>query len=211
MHAVAADVRHHGNVASVVVRWSNRVDATDLLLAEAREILGRAAFVEHRCVQCGSEDHGRPYLVGEPQLCVSLARADGLSIVALTEVGPVGVDLERDDAGGFDGFAQAALHPDERARTPQEATRVWVRKEAVLKATGRGLAVDPRRVRISEARQPPAMIDWHAPDDPGEAWLADVPVADSWLAAVAVLTPVRHDILLDEGWSTVGDGRHVLR
>jgi 4'-phosphopantetheinyl transferase len=208
---VAADVRHHGSVARVVVRWSNRVDATDLLLAEASELLGRAAFVEHRCLRCGADDHGRPFLVGAPQLRVSLARADGLGIVALTEVGPVGVDLERADAAGFEGFAQAALHPDERARTPQEATRIWVRKEAVLKATGHGLGVDPRQVRISEARQPPAMIDWLAPDHPGEAWLADVPVADGWAAAVAVLTPVRHDIVLDEGWSTVGDGRHVLR
>jgi len=198
-------------MASVVVRWSDRVDATELLLAEASELLGRAAFVEHRCRRCGADDHGQPYLVGAPHLHVSLARSDGLGIVALTDVGPVGVDVEVDDAAGFDGFAEAALHPDERAHTPQEATRIWVRKEAVLKATGHGLGVDPRRVRISEARQPPAMIDWHAPDDPGEAWLADVPVADGWAAAVAVLTPVRHDILLDEGRSVAGGGRHALR
>lgn len=195
----------------VVVRWSDRADATDLLVAEATALLGRAAFVEHRCVRCGADDHGQPYVVGEP-LHVSLARAAGLSIVALTEVGPVGVDLEQDTAADFDGFAKAALHPDERARTPLEATRTWVRKEAVLKATGRGLGVDPRRVRVSEARQPAAMIGWQGEHDPGEVWLADVPVTHGWMSAVAVLTPLRHEISLDEGRSAqVGEGRHVLR
>lgn len=194
------------------MRWSDRVDATELLLTEARELLGRAAFVEHHCLRCGADDHGRPYLVGTPELQVSLARSDGVSIVALSEAGPVGVDLEKDDAAGFDGFAESAMHPDERARTPQEATRTWVRKEAVLKATGRGLGVDPRQVRISEARQPAALIDWQAPDDPGGAWLADIPVTDGWMAAVAVLTPLGHEIVLDEGRSPLaGEGRHVLR
>lgn len=207
-----ADLRDHAGVTSVVVRWSDRVEATDLLLAEAGEMLGRAAFVEHHCVRCGADDHGQPYLVGAAQLHVSLARADGLSIVALTEAGAVGVDLERDDAAGFEGFAKAALHPDERVHTPQEATRTWVRKEAVLKATGRGLGVDPRQVRISEARQPAALLDWHAADQPGEAWLADIPVRDGWVAAVAVLTPLGHEIVLDEGRSLMaGEGRHVLR
>lgn len=133
----------------------------------------------------------------------SVARADGLNIVAFTDVGPVGVDLEREDAAGFDGFVDAAMHPDERAHTTVERTRLWVRKEAVLKATGQGLGVDPRQVRMSEARQPPALIHWDAPDDPGDVWLADVPVVDGWLASVAVITPVRHDIVLQDGPATL--------
>jgi 4'-phosphopantetheinyl transferase len=195
-----------------VVRWSDRVDATDLLAADAAELLGRPVAVGHHCVRCGADDHGAPFLVGAPRLHVSLARAGGLSIVALTEAGRVGVDVERDDAAGFDGFAAAALHPDERARSPLEGTRTWVRKEAVLKATGRGLAVDPRRVRVSEARQPAALLDWSAPDSPGEVWLADVPVTDGWLAAVAVVTPLRHELVLLDGRAPdAGEGRHALR
>jgi 4'-phosphopantetheinyl transferase len=205
-------LRHHGGVTDVVVKWSDRVDATVLLLAEASELLHRAAVLGHRCLRCGSDAHGQPYIVGAPYLHVSLARSAGLSLVALTEGGPVGVDLERDDAAAFDGFARAALHPDERARTAQEGTRTWVRKEAVLKATGQGLGVDPRAVRISEARQPPALMDWQAPDDPGEVWLADVPVTDGWSAAVAVITPMRHELVLDDRRSPMVDqGRHVAR
>ncbi|HEY6933981.1 MAG TPA: 4'-phosphopantetheinyl transferase superfamily protein [Marmoricola sp.] len=198
--------------SAVVVRWADQVDAADLLLAEAAELLGRPAFVEHRCVRCGADDHGQPYLVGVTSLHVSLARAGGLGIVALSTVGRVGVDLEREDAAGFDGFAEAALHPDERVHTTQEATRLWVRKEALLKATGRGLTVDPRQVRLSESRQPPALLHWAGADDPGPAWLADVPVTEGWLAAVAVLGPVRHDLGLSAAPSTlVGAGRHALR
>lgn len=132
----------------------------------------------------------------------SVARAAGLAIVAFTDVGPIGVDLEREDAAGFEGFAKTAMHPDERASTTVERTRLWVRKEAVLKATGQGLGVDPRTVRMSEARQPPALVHWGAPDDPGEVWLADVPVTDGWMASVAVITPLRHDIVLEEGPAT---------
>lgn len=194
------------------MRWSDRVDATDLLAADAAELLGRPVVVGHRCLRCGADDHGAPFVVDAPRLHVSLARAGGLSIVALTEAGRVGVDLERDAAAGFDGFAAAALHPDERARSPLEGTRTWVRKEAVLKATGRGLAVDPRSVRVSEARQPAALLDWSAPDSPGDVWLADVPVTDGWLAAVAVITPLRHELVLLDGRAPdVGEGRHALR
>lgn len=165
-------------------------------MAEASSHLGIPVFIEHHCPRCGADDHGPPVLVGAPHVHASVARAAGLNVVAFTDAGPIGVDIERDDAAGFEGFAAAAMHPDERASTTAERTRLWVRKEAVLKATGQGLGVDPRRVRMSEPRQPPALIHWGAGPDPGEVWLADVPVTDGWLAAVAVLTPVRHDIVL---------------
>ena len=195
-------------MAIVVVRWSDRVDTEDLLVAEASGVLGRPVFIEHRCRRCGADDHGQPLLVGASGLHASVARADGLNLVAFTEAGPIGVDIERVDAAGFEGFPQAAMHPDERAFTTVDRTRLWVRKEAVLKATGHGLGVDPRRVRMSEPRQPPALIHWGAADDPGEVWLADVPVTDGWLAAVAVITPVRHDIVLDQGPATLaGSGQ----
>ncbi len=46
----------------------------------------------------------------------------------------------------------------------------------------------------------------------GGVWLADVPVTDGWVAAVAVITPLRHELVLLDGRAPdVGEGRHALR
>ena len=61
----------------------------------------------------------------------------------------VGVDVEAAGSASFDGFDDVALHPEERCVDDHERTRLWTRKEALLKAHGTGLAVDPRTVWLS--------------------------------------------------------------
>lgn len=67
---------------------------------------------------------------------------------------------------------------------------MWARKEAVLKATGHGLVVDPSQVVVSGPHQPAALVQWKADQHlPGPTQLADVDVgARDHRAAVAVLT-----------------------
>ena len=94
---------------------------------------------------------------------MSISRAGPVTVIALSTVGAVGVDVERADAAGFEGFAAVALHPSEASASAQEQTVTWVRKESLLKATGRGLLLDPALLRISEPGDRPALLEWPGP------------------------------------------------
>ena len=113
-----------------------------------------------------------------PDLHVSLSRAAGVSVVAVSRSGPVGVDVEVVARAGFDGFDGVVLAPGERATTPEQRARTWTRKEAVLKAAGLGLTVDPRLVDVSRD-----LVTW-----PVRAWLRDVRVPEGLICTVAVVS-----------------------
>jgi hypothetical protein len=101
----------------VVVAWDAVANAEPLLRDVVREVTGYdPGPVHHTCPQCGSVVHGRPYV--EAPVEVSIAHAPGLTVVAVSDAGPVGVDVEVD------------------------AEQAWVRKEAVGKTHGTGLLVD---------------------------------------------------------------------
>jgi 4'-phosphopantetheinyl transferase len=144
----------------------------------------------HECLHCGSDEHGRPMLLATAAIrrpaYVSLARAGDVSVVAVTDAGHVGVDVEAEGAAEFEGFAEVALHPAERAPGTVDPTRSWVRKEAVLKAYGLGLAVDPGDLRVDDH----GLVAWDSPyPSPGSVWLRDI-TAPGLVLAVAVLPDV---------------------
>ena len=67
--------------------------------------------------------HGKPRVEAAPQLHVSISHAADRLAVAVTALGPAGVDLEPAEAGDFDGLADVALTPRERLalrRLPSE-------------------------------------------------------------------------------------------
>jgi 4'-phosphopantetheinyl transferase len=106
-----------------------------------------------------------------------------MSVVAITDAGPVGVDVEAEGAADFAGFADVALHLGERATNPVDPTRVWVRKEALLKAHGLGLVVDPSDVGLDDDR----LVAWDSRHpQPRAVWLRDLAVPGHAMA-VAVL------------------------
>ncbi len=154
--------------APVWVAWASDREwsARELLHAEASRVTSiplTALRSGSSCPECGSSAHGRPFLVTTPSRPVphvSLSRASGIVVVALTAAGPVGVDVEREAGASFDGFDDMALHASECADGPVERTATWVRKESLLKAAGHGLTTDLRSVRLGSPRRPPEVLSW---------------------------------------------------
>ncbi|MCR4514912.1 4'-phosphopantetheinyl transferase superfamily protein [Aeromicrobium sp. 50.2.37] len=148
-----------------------------LLERAAAERLGRPGVeVVRTCPSCGSSSHGRPVSPGEPALGLSLAHAGGLALVAVVQGARVGVDLELLGTD-VEHLADVALGPrDAPAPTPSELLRTWTRKEAVLKAVGVGLAVDPSELAVSGAHDPAELVSWSVVDvaDPRPVHLVDL-------------------------------------
>jgi 4'-phosphopantetheinyl transferase len=147
--------------------------------------------VASSCPECGSGAHGRPFLLAasdEQVPHVSLSRAPGIVVVALTLAGQVGVDVEPAGGVAFDGFDDVVLHPSEQAGGPVEQAVMWVRKESLLKAAGRGLAIDMRSVRLGSPRLPPRVLSWESDAHPHGVWMFDVPdVPAGYTVSVTVI------------------------
>lgn len=102
------------------------------------ELLPDARFVS-RCPSCGG-DHGRVRVEGV-DAAVSVSYVPGWAVVAVTDAyGRIGIDGVPTDAGGLDRVLPGGAD-----------ARAWARVEAVLKADGRGLAVDPVQVAVHES------------------------------------------------------------
>lgn len=193
-------------------------------VAEACGVERYAVRVRRRCPRCGSAAHGVPVadrVDGGPVPHLSLSRGGDVVVVALTDAGPVGVDLEPTRAGvarpgpvhprphvgpatpdagrarAGEDLARVVLAPGEPPSAgPHGLLRTWARTEAVLKAAGTGLAVDPRALRVSDAAGRPEVrvVDPTAAASlapaPGTRWwLTDLDVGADHVAALAALLP----------------------
>lgn len=129
---------------------------------------------DRTCTLCGHAGHGKPRLVGGPWE-FSLSHAGDRVVLAVAEDRPVGIDVELADAA-IDTIAHLVLHPDDPPVTGPELVRVWVRKEAVAKVTGHGLARPMTSFTAGSA--PPGMT------------VHDLPPDDGYVAALATVTTV---------------------
>jgi 4'-phosphopantetheinyl transferase len=134
------------------------------------------------------------------ELYVSVAHGGDWVAVAVTAVAPIGVDVEPlARPADVDGLAPSVLAPAERdilALIDGDVARQrafltwWTRKEAVLKATGDGLRVDPREVVLSGPDAPPRVVGFAArPELRAGSALADLAPDAAHVGAVAVLAP----------------------
>ncbi|MGO4191770.1 4'-phosphopantetheinyl transferase superfamily protein [Arthrobacter sp. YAF17] len=102
---------------------------------------------------------------------MSHSRSRGWALLAAGHsgaAGAIGVDLEHSSGVVFQGFDDVALTPAERqllaALAPEEAmpwrAAAWARKEALLKARGTGLRVDPATVEaFAEPAEGTVLVD----------------------------------------------------
>jgi len=132
---------------------------------------------------------------------VSATHSGGLVGIALSTSGAGGLDVE--DLQARDptvwpnvwrvlGRPIVPGSPVTGPEAAREAATAWVRNEAVLKATGEGLAVSPRLVDIS-SREEPAVIRWPWRDPTGRVSIFDLNPGRRYVAALAAI----HDGFID--------------
>lgn len=181
---------------AVIARWAQHADraAADRRGHPAgirRTLLGRAltrALVadltgaDPAACEITTEDSGKPSVrlpSGAAGPAVSVSHSGAVVAAAATALGALGIDVEQHRRNRpFDALAAFAFGARERAAaaSPEAFYRIWSLREAMSKATGKGL------------REAADRTD-RVPDGPAEgAWSAETP-SGLWL--LAHLAPLR--------------------
>jgi 4'-phosphopantetheinyl transferase len=131
----------------------------------------------------------------------NLAHSEGVGVLAVTQTGQVGVDVEqvrrlldfKELVTQFFSLREAAEFLRlEREQQPAAFFNLWTRKEALLKATGEGIAHSLNRVEVSFLPGEPARV-LSLPAEPwaGGDWsLVDLTISPDYAGALAL--PVRN-------------------
>ena len=170
------------------------------VLAERLGLAPESVTFDATCDDCG-KPHGKPRL---PGVEFSISHSGDRIGLAVSTV-PVGLDVETDTRRADDSLigyalneteqqALAGLPADERVST---FFQYWSRKEALMKATGRGLKIPLQSITLSG----PELVDCtDAALDPATTRLADLDPGEGYRAAVAALTAEKLEVT--ETWWT---------
>jgi 4'-phosphopantetheinyl transferase len=161
---------------AMALRDPNAVRRYILGRALTRDVLARYVGGIPRQLQLESDPGGKPLpLLGPPLICFSISHSEGIHVIAVTQMSHMGVDVEAPRSRALVADLEPLIcHPLELAALPatREARasallRLWVGKEAYLKAMGTGLRTDPSNVRL-DVRGEMGLVGGHM------AWWADV-------------------------------------
>lgn len=161
-------------------------------LAEATGLAPETIRFTTDCPHCGA-GHGKPRLPGSG-LDFSLSHSGDRVVLVLAEGAEVGVDVERESDRDVDRLAEMVLAAPERAVLAAMADRkrgfhsYWSRKEALLKATGHGLAAPMTDIHVSAPDDPPEVLAWQGDAAVSPVRLADLTPGPGYAASTAVLT-----------------------
>lgn len=106
--------------------------------------------------------HGKPYLADSPELAFNLSHSAGAMVIAVGWLCQIGVDLERcQPRAGLHGLVEKCFAEEEiaywnslpKAQQTVEFYRFWTRKEALAKATGRGIAIGLNQCVVNPEHQ----------------------------------------------------------
>jgi 4'-phosphopantetheinyl transferase len=165
----------------------------------ARTVLAEAAGLDPKTIRFTTEcphcdgDHGKPRLPGTT-LDFSLSHSGERVVLALTDGAAIGVDVEQEGDRDVDRLAEMVLADPERAdlaASPDRKRgfhRYWTRKEALLKATGHGLAAPMTAIHVSGPDEPAEVVSWTGEAAVSPVRLADLTPGAGYAAAAAVLT-----------------------
>jgi 4'-phosphopantetheinyl transferase len=158
----------------------------------ARAVLGRYLRTSPAAIAFAYSAAGKPGLGGSHQGCglhFSLSHAGDIVTLAVRHGGPLGIDVEETRPGRFlPALISRVFTASERqaiaaSTDPERACyRLWVRKEACVKASGEGIAAGLSSLDV---------LDDRCLDSRGSAlgiprWsVADLPMPEGYVAAIA--------------------------
>ncbi|MFC7243391.1 4'-phosphopantetheinyl transferase family protein [Catellatospora aurea] len=125
-------------MSGIRIWLASAVDATAL----ARHATGQVLGIDPAQIEIGREPAGRPYVIGAPRLHLAISHTPDVAAVAVTDLGPLGVDVEPIRHLPAAELARrwfSAPEADWVARHPDDFLLLWTAKEAVGKALGVGL------------------------------------------------------------------------
>lgn len=148
-------------------------DAIERAVASLTGVPHEQVILDSRCDECG-RPHGKPRVLlprahDGSEIVVSKSSAASLVVSAVSvdaRGGDLGVDVEsllqvsrvRVDEVAFSDAERDLIDDEPPATRTLLRTRLWSRKEAYLKATGRGLRLDLTTVDLASGSTPGAVI-----------------------------------------------------
>ncbi|WP_020159277.1 4'-phosphopantetheinyl transferase family protein [Methylobacter marinus] len=144
-------------------------------------------------VRIGKGEHGKPYLIDYPQLAFNLSHSGPYLVMALGWNCQLGIDIEIcKDRPSLTDLVHKCLADEEaaywhalpEAMKTREFYRFWTRKEAFVKATGRGLGLGLSRCVINPVH-PVAFLSLPEEYGPVSAWrVRDIDLGQDRCAAL---------------------------
>ncbi|MGJ8678062.1 MAG: 4'-phosphopantetheinyl transferase family protein [Akkermansiaceae bacterium] len=146
------------------VKRANRIKSAKARLSFSssrsaiRSILGEFLGIKPRSVDLCYGKFGKPFLSEKynAQIEFNISHAGEIIVIGMTHSEPIGVDIEMSSSSKLTEISSYFLHAAEIehiASLPPELVEnrlldIWTAKEALLKAVGMGLQVDPTTIQI---------------------------------------------------------------
>jgi 4'-phosphopantetheinyl transferase len=178
-----------------------------LLLGELLDVDPGGVPLVRSCPSCG-RSHGKPRLSGREGWDFSVTHSGDRVGVALARWRPVGVDVERVVPAAVEDIVDHLL-TDEEARDLAEVPadlrataiiRVWVRKEALVKAIGIGLRTELTGFAVGSPLRPPRVSGYVPSGLASHVSLVDLRPGRRHVASLAAIGPLAgvDEVQLDE-------------
>jgi 4'-phosphopantetheinyl transferase len=161
--------------------------------AAALDVAPADVALDSSCFDCG-KPHGKPKVVGS-SLEVSISHSGDWVVLAAVDGAPVGVDVEEVRAAAVDDLAGNSFSPAEQAAfrmVPEPEKQAafftyWARKEAVLKATGKGMWVVMNKLTLTGHDEPTRVVSSESAEvDIETAQMVDLDRGPGYRACMAV-------------------------